>query len=159
MGSINTKIVVEFNRFDELRGQLRTAAGQIVRKTAFDIQRGYQQNARRDTGAQVNSAYVVTNKTSTYPLAVAKAQASNPGVELLPQVPAPDPFTAIVAVGVKYGLVNEYGGAVGPDGEQSRGGDGAMTQAAATARGPFNKAMQQVLTAQANADAYIPPEG
>jgi len=159
MGSINTKIIVEFNRFDELRGMLRTNAGQIVRKTAFDIQRDYQQNARRDSGAQVNSAYVVTAQTSTYPQAVAKAQASNPGVELLPEVPRPDPFTALVAVGVKYALVNEYGGAVGPDGEQARGGDGAMTQAAATARGPFNAAMGKVLTAQANIDAYIPPEG
>lgn len=149
---LNVKIVVEFNNFDALRGQLRTNAGQIVRKTAFDIQRGYQQNARRDTGAQVNSAYVVTNKSSTYPEAVAKAKAANPDAEVLPPVPAPDPFTAIVAVGVSYAPVNEYGG-------HGHAGDGAMTQAAESNRQPFYTAMGKVLTAQANADAYIPPEG
>lgn len=148
---ITTKIKVDFNNFDAIRGRLRSYAGSVVRKTAFDIQRGYQQNARRDTGAQVNSAYVVTANQSTYGAAVAAAQAANPDVELLPEVPAPDPFTAIVAVAAAYAPVNEYGGA-------GRPGDGAMTQAAESARAPFYAAMQKIVTAQANADAYVPPE-
>lgn len=151
MGSINTKIIVEFNNFDAIRGRLRSYAGSVVRKTAFDIQRGYQQNARRDTGAQVGSAYVVTANSSTYPQAVALAQAANPDAQLLPQVPAPDPFTAIVAVGVSYAPVNEYGG-------HGHAGDGAMTQAAESNRAPFYAAMGKIVTAQANADAYVPPD-
>jgi hypothetical protein len=145
MGSINVKIKVEFNRFDEIRGRMRTRAGQIVRKTAFDIQRDYQQNARRDTGAQVNSAYVVTRETSTYAEAAALARTASPDVLLLPEVPNPDPFTAIVAVAAAYGRINEYGGETGPDGEQRRSGDGAMTQAAANNRAPFRAAMQKLL--------------
>lgn len=148
---VTVKIIVEFNRFDELRGMLRSRAGQIVRKTAFDIQKGYQQSARRDTGAQVNSAYVVTASTSTYVAAVAAAEGANPHAELLPEVPAPDPFTAIVAVGVSYAAVNEFGG-------HGHAGDGAMTQAANASRPAFLAAMGQLLSAQANADAYVPED-
>lgn len=135
---ITVKIKVEFNRFDELRGRMRTRAGQIVRKTAFDVQRDYQQNARRDTGAQVNSAYVVTNQTSTYAQASADARGANPAIELLPEVAPPDPFSAIVAVGAAYAVYNEYG-------SHGAAGDGAMTQAAATNRAPFRAAMSKLL--------------
>lgn len=135
---VNVKIRVEFNRFDELRGQMRQRGGQIVRKTAFDIQGGYQQNCRVDTGAQKNSAYVVTANTSTYPQAVAAAAAASPGVELLPPVPPPGPFSAIVAVGVSYGALNEYGG-------HGHSGDGAMTQAATDNRAPFYAALGKLM--------------
>lgn len=138
MGTLNVTIKVEFNRFDELRGRMRTRAGQIVRKTAFDVQRDYQQNARRDTGAQVNSAYVVTSDASTYAQAAAEARGANPEIELLPEVAPPDPFTAIVTVGASYAVYNEYG-------SQGNAGDGAMTQAAATNRAPFRAAMQKLL--------------
>lgn len=138
MGSLNVKIKVEFNRFDEIRGRMRQRAGQIVRKTAFDVQRDYQTNARRDTGAQVNSAYVVTANSSTYAQAAAAARAASPDIELLPEVPRPDPFTAIIAVGAAYSIFNEYG-------SQGTAGDGAMTQAAASNRAPFRAAMAKLL--------------
>ena len=145
MGSIKVKIRIEFNRFDELRGRMRQRAGQIVRKTAFDVQRDYQLNARRDTGAQVNSAYVVTANSSTYAQAMAAVQAANPGTQMLPEVARPNPYSAIVAVGAVYGLINEYGGETGPDGTQRRSGDGAMTQAAASNRAPFRAALTKLL--------------
>jgi hypothetical protein len=117
---------------------MRQKAGQIVRKTAFDVQADYQQNCRVESGAQKNSAYVATANTSTYPQAVAAAQAVSPGVELLPEVPRPDPYTAVVAVGVSYATLNEYGG-------HGHSGDGAMTQAAASNRAPFRAAMGKLL--------------
>jgi len=138
MGSINVKIKVEFNRFDEIRGRMRTRAGQVVRKTAFDIQRDYQQNARRDTGAQVNSAYVVTANSSTYAQAAAEARQASPDIELLREVALEAPFTAIVAVGASYAVFNEYG-------SHGHAGDGAMTQAAASNRAPFRAAMSKLL--------------
>lgn len=138
MGSVKVNIQIKFNRFDELRGRMRDKGGQIVRKTAFDVQRDYQLNARRDTGAQVNSAYVVTANTSTYAQAAAAARGASPGVALQPEITPPNPYTAIVAVGVAYGLINEYGGHGHP-------GDGAMTQAAASNRAPFLTAMGKLL--------------
>jgi len=135
---INVKIKVEFNRFDELRGQMRQRGGQIVRKTAFDVQRDYQQNARRDTGAQVNSAYVVTANTSSYAQACAEARQANPEIELLPEVPPVDVYSAVVAVAASYAIFNEYG-------SQGNAGDGAMAQAAADNRAPFRAAMAKIL--------------
>lgn len=145
MANTTVDIEIVFDRFPELAGQMRQRAGQIVRKTAFDIKSDYQQTARRDTGAQVNSAYVVTANTSGYSQAASDALAADPTVDLLPPVPQPDPYTAIVAVGVAHGALNEYGGETGPDGLQRRAGDAALTKATEKHRPGFLGAMSKLL--------------
>ncbi len=148
MANTTADIVIVFDRFGELAGQLRQRGGQVVRKTAFDVQAAYQQNCRVDTGAQKNSAYVVTASTSTYAEAVNATLQVNPDAELLPEVPHPDVYNAYMAIGVAYGAINEFGGATGPDGTQARGGDGALTKAAEAHRGPFLRAMNRLIEFQ-----------
>ena len=128
----------EFNHFSEIAAKLPKACSQIIRKVAFDVQAGYQLGARRDTGAQVNSAYVVTsNNESTYEEAATKAKAANPKVKLLPEIAQPTGIEADVAVGVEYALINEVGGA-------HHTGDGAMTKAAEAQRQPMISAFSQL---------------
>lgn len=141
MANTSVQVVIVFDRFRELASQLRQRGGQVVRKTAFDIHAGYQQNCRVDTSAQKNSAYVATNRDSTYAQAASAAQRANPGVELLPEVPHPDPYTALVAIGAAYSAVNEVGG-------HGHTGDGALTRAAEAQRQPFLTAMNKLLDFQ-----------
>lgn len=138
MANTTAQVVIVYDHSRELAGQLRQRGGQVVRKTAFDVQSAYQQNCRVDTGAQKNSAYVVTANTSTYPAAVAAAEAANPDIELLPEVPHPDAYTALIAIGVKYAAVNEFGGV-------AHGGDGALTKAAESNRQAFLAAMNKLV--------------
>lgn len=148
MAKTTVDIKIVYDRFPEFAGKLRQRAGQVVRKTAFDVQRDYQQSTRVDTGAQKNSAYVVTANSSTYAAAEAAAHQMNPEAEILPEVAHPDAFGAIVAVGVSYAAINEFGGATGPDGTQARVGDGALTQAANNNRQPFLDALNTLLKFQ-----------
>ena len=102
---------ITHNRLPSLQDDLRDGADRIVRQTAFLVQAGYQERSAVDTGAQKNSAYVVTANTSTYTHAASAASAARPGVELTPAPATPAPLTAIVGVGVGYAAVNEFGGA------------------------------------------------
>jgi hypothetical protein len=133
------QVVAVFDRFPELAGWLRQRAGQLTREHALAIRDTYRENAREDTGAQKASAYIVTNRNSTYAEAAAAAREANPGVELLPEMPHPDVYTALTAVGVVYSAVNEFGG---------HGRAGAMTRAAEAQRQPFLAAMNKLLDFQ-----------
>lgn len=148
MANTTAQVIIVYDRFPELAGQLRQRSNQVVRTTALAILRGYQQNCREATGAQKASAYLVTANTSTYAAAAQAAHQANPDVQLLPEVPRPGPFTALVAIGAVYGATNEFGGAVGEDGTQARGGDGALTKAAEAERQPFLAAMDRLLEFQ-----------
>lgn len=97
---------VMFNHFGDIANIIPQATSQVVRKTAFDIQAGYQARAPRDTGFMVNSAYVVTSQDSNY------GQAGSPpkGASLLPEVAQPETDqTAYVAVGANYAIDQELG--------------------------------------------------
>lgn len=135
------QVIVRDDRFPELAKQLRQRAEQTVERTARTIRDGYRVLAREDTGAQKASAYVVTSRSSTYAEATSAAQQANPGVDLLPEVPRPDRFTALAAIGAAYGAVNEFGG-------HDRVGDGALTRAAEAQRQPFLTAMNKLLDFQ-----------
>lgn len=130
---------IVFNRSGEIAGQLRSKAGLIARKTAFDVQRDYQKNCRKDTGAQAASAYVVTHQNSTYGDAAGAAQQASAGVELLPEVAHPESTAAYVAIGASYAALNEFGG-------HGHTGDGALTTAAEAHRQNYIDAMNKLVT-------------
>lgn len=138
MAELKVSVDIVFDRFGALAGQLRQRAGQVVRRTAFAILSDYQRTSRVDTGAQRSSAYVATNGTSTYAGAAAAAAAARPGAPILAEVQRPDPYSAIVGVGVAYAAINEFGG-------HGRPGDGALTQAAEGQRAAFLAALNQLL--------------
>ncbi len=124
-----------FNHFSQIGANMHQALSQLVRAAAFNIQRGYQETCRVDTGAQKNSAYVVTNKESTYTAAASAATAANPKATILPEVEKPTSDTeAIIAVGVNYALINEVGGV-------HHTGDGAMAKSVEAERAPFRQAL------------------
>lgn len=99
-----------WNLLPQVPGALDRSISKVVRKAAFDIQRIAMQNAPVDLGALKGSIYVVTHKSSTYDAAVNAAESANPQVELLPEVERPaNDRTAFVAVGVTYGIYQEFG--------------------------------------------------
>lgn len=96
-----------FNHFPEIAAKFGPAVGQVVRKTAFDVQAIYASTAPRDTGFMVNSAYVVTSKESTYGQGVGTPPKDS---YLLPEVARPsDDYTAHFAVGANYAVYPELG--------------------------------------------------
>lgn len=96
----------EFNNWSEIADAFGKATSQVIRKTAFDVQTGYQERVKKDTGFAANSAYVLTNQDNTY----GQAKPSKPGAYLLPQVDAPnDDQTAYIGVGANYALFLEMG--------------------------------------------------
>jgi HK97 gp10 family phage protein len=139
----NIKVV--FNDLDKLKGQMRQRAGQVVRKTALDIEAEAKANVRVDTGAAKNSIYSVTNGSDGYSAAASAAQAANPGVELHDKLPPPGAFRAYVAVGVVYGIVLEMGSA-------RMAGVPFMAPAAEKVRPAFESAMKQLFDASALLD-------
>jgi hypothetical protein len=85
--------------------------GQVVRKTAFDLQGNMQAqiraNGQIDTGFMVNSVYVRTSEESTYSQIPAPERK---GVAPFPEVEAPpDKHTAFVVVAAPYGYWQNYG--------------------------------------------------
>jgi hypothetical protein len=95
-----------FNHFGDIAAVIPQATSQVVRKTAFDIQAGYQGTAARDTGFMANSSYVVTSQDSNY----GGAGSPPKGATLLPEVAGPpDDQTAYVAVGASYAIDVELG--------------------------------------------------
>lgn len=122
----------EFNHFGQIAENVPKVLGQIVRKTAFDIEAGAKQRAAVDTGFLKNSIYSVTSTKSTYGRAVQKAKLgkNKAGVStkahlkkyvkhlerqrkqesmLLAEVGGADEQTAYVAVGAEYGIYVELG--------------------------------------------------
>jgi hypothetical protein len=97
----------DFNNWDEIAEKFEKATGQVVRKAAFDIVAGYQARCHVDTGFMKNSAYVVTDKESTY----GQATPTKKGAYLLPEVEKPeDGHTAYAAIGANYAYIEEFGG-------------------------------------------------
>lgn len=98
---------------DSLAANLQRQLGAVVRKTAFDVQAAAQQAVPRDTGAAANSIYTVTDGADGY--AAAATEAASAGAAMLDQVRPGDIVSgvrgpsAIVAVGVKYGVYLEFG--------------------------------------------------
>ncbi len=120
-----------FNHFGSIADALPQVLGQVVRKTAFDVQAGAVRRAPVDTGFLRASIYTVTSEGSTYgeghvkPARITKtarkkaasslsgltSSFSTPyGYYLLPSVQAPEnEQTAYVAVGAEYGIYLEFG--------------------------------------------------
>lgn len=97
----------DFNNWDKIAERFDKAISQIVRKSALDIQAGYQQRAHVDTGFMKNSAYVVTSDSSSY----GNVQQPQKGQELLPEIAKPDDdHTAYMAIGANYAYIEEFGG-------------------------------------------------
>lgn len=93
-----------FNKFAQVAAALKTASGQVVRKTAFDLKANAQAqiraNGQIDTGFMVNGVYVVTSKESTYA----------GGHDALPEVAKPtDDTSALVASAASYSAAQNYG--------------------------------------------------
>lgn len=104
------EIITLFNRLPELALLLQVVVGQLVRKAAFDIQALAAVLAPVDLGALKSSIYVVTSKDSDYAAHAAAAASLRPGATVLPEVEAPkSPTQAIVAVGMDYGIYQEFG--------------------------------------------------
>jgi hypothetical protein len=104
------EIITLFNRLPELSPLLQIVVGQLVRKAAFDLEALAATLAPVDLGALKSSIYVVTSKDSDYETHAAAAQSLRPDATVLPQVEAPkSPTMAIVAVGMDYGLYQEFG--------------------------------------------------
>lgn len=101
------EIITIFDQLPEMGPILRKAVGEIVRKTAFDIQAEAQTMAPIKSGFLKSSIYVVTNRESSYGQGLV-AQPSDDA--LLPEVerPASD-LEAVVAVGANYGVYVELG--------------------------------------------------
>ena len=120
-----------FNHFNQIADALPEVLGQVVRKTAFDVQAGAARRAPVDTGFLRNSIYVTTYGESTYGETLRKRTtvSSKPtksgrprklsrkqrillvkSADLLDEVEMPgDDMTAYVAVGAAYGIYVEFG--------------------------------------------------
>lgn len=88
----------------EILAALRLAVGSAVRQTALGMRTDYANDAAKLTGFMASSAYVVTDKESTYGTNLVGAG------PLLPEIPrAEDDTTAFVAVGASYAAYPEFG--------------------------------------------------
>lgn len=134
---IQFTVAIAFNRYEEIANNLQPEADLIARETVEAALADYRANARIDTGAQVASAYLVTERDSTYAQAASAAHSANEAVHLLPEVAA-IAHTAIGAVAVGYAVHNEYG-------VHGRAGDGAFTQAFERQRQPYNDRMRSLI--------------
>jgi len=99
-----------FNNWSQIGQALKDAQGQVVRKTAFDVQGHIQAEIGNqhlvDTGFMKNAVYVVTSEESTY------GQGAEPPKDafLLEEIPGPgDDTTAYVAAGANYTIYQNNG--------------------------------------------------
>ena len=100
-----------YNHFPQIASKLDEVLGQVVRKTAFDLQANMQAriraNGQIDTGFMVNSVYVRTIDESNYG---ATGEPQKKGQKKFEEVEAPpDKHTAYVGVGAEYGYWQNYG--------------------------------------------------
>ena len=133
------KIRIKLNRLPELKGDLRVKAGQAVRKAALDIEAEAKAHAPVDTGALKNSIYTASAGKSDYSAAASAAHSANPKAQLFPDKGKAGTLRAVVAVGVSYGALIEFGGV-------KRAGTPFMYPAAQKVLPEFEKAIQQLLS-------------
>lgn len=107
MGDVTIRITA--NRLPTLPARLRQQASAAVRKAAFDIEANAKQSVPVDTGALKNSIYTVTDQGSTYGQAVGSASSANPHGHPVAEAPKPAGISAVVAVGMEYGVYVELG--------------------------------------------------
>lgn len=114
---LTVDIKLDDKRLRRLPERFHAEASRLIRETAFAIQGKAQTSIAAiplvDTGAMMNSIFVVTETRSTYAQATARATKDNPDVEMLPEPGRPPRLTAIVAVGAAYALFHEEGTARG----------------------------------------------
>lgn len=105
---------------DKFSKEFFEEASKAVRKTAFFIEGQAAIACPVDTGALRASIYTVTFESSGYSQATDQADMvywsnkvgadTSAGMPLSPEFPRPeDPLTAVVAVGMSYGIYVEYG--------------------------------------------------
>jgi HK97 gp10 family phage protein len=109
----------EFNHFPAIIDAFKPAVGQVVRKTALDIQARAASKAAVDTGFLRSSIYTVTTSESTNKGTgerASKARSTRRRVKkanqpsAFPEIaPPPDDQTAYVVVGATYGVYVNYG--------------------------------------------------
>lgn len=83
--------------------------GQVVRKTALDIEAAAKLRCPVDTGACRASIHSVTDRTNGYSAAAAATKAANGGAEVFPAERPEGPMQAIVAVAAAHGIYVEMG--------------------------------------------------
>lgn len=108
---------LEDRRLRKLPEQFSAEADRLIRRMAFaiagDVQARIAGIPLVDTGAMMNSVFVMAGKTSTYAEAAARARKDNPEAEILPEPDRPGRLTAIVGVSAAYARFHEEGTARG----------------------------------------------
>lgn len=99
------------DKITKLTRSLEQRLSRVVLKTAFSIERDAKLKAPVDTGALRSSIYVVSENANTQENAYSQARARRSKVKLFEpiQTVSIDKLSAIVAVGVEYGALVEYG--------------------------------------------------
>ena len=133
-----------FNHFDAIADALKPAVGQVVRKTALDIQARAASKTPVDTGFLRNSIYTVTTSESTNKGTgerESKARSTRRRIKkanqpsAFPEIaPPPDDQTAYVVCGATYGTYVNYG-------TRHMAPKPFWEPAVEEARGPFEDAM------------------
>lgn len=122
------------SKLGKMSRELEGLLGQVVRKTAFDIEAEAKVRAPIDTGALRASIHAVTDRESHHAQARAATAAAAPSLSLFPEVKPNERLSAVVAVGVEYGLYVEMGTAAMP-------GRAYLRPAMEKARRPFEQAL------------------
>jgi hypothetical protein len=98
----------------ELDGLMARLGGSTLQDACAEsghaIQATYEQNAPKDTRSMSLSVYVHgADGQSDYGTRTAAADAVNPRVAILPELPAPPKPGAVVGVAASHGVHNEFG--------------------------------------------------
>ena len=118
-----------FNDFDVLAAEYDHLVNQVVRKVAFDLEKGAKARAPVLTGFLRSSIYVRTEDSSDMALS-----GSGPS---FPEVEAPGHNNALVAVGAEYGIYVEFG-------THRASARPYLVPAAEAVRQPFQQALEKV---------------
>jgi len=108
---VNASVLLRYNHAAAMAANLRKLLGQVVRKTAFDIEAGCKARSRVDTGAMRAGWYTSTFDANGFEAAAAAAQsAGGKDVKLVtPSAYPADDLEAIVGNAVEYAIYNEMG--------------------------------------------------
>ena len=104
-----TGMTFKSNRIAEISAAAEALLDQVVRKTAFDIERAAKEAAPVDTGALKNSIHTVVAGADGYDKAASAVRDKHPKAEVFDKVEPDGPGEAVVAVAAGYGAYVEYG--------------------------------------------------